>query len=80
MYYFIFLSKHFYYVIFSETYWSKLPDDCLKNVVDLFKKESAKLIYRIAFEDINWDIPRRLQTFVQILHMVYKVPLLHIIS
>ncbi|XP_058626281.1 uncharacterized protein LOC131537051 isoform X2 [Onychostoma macrolepis] len=56
-----------------ETYWSKLPDDRLQNLVDLFQKVSAMLIDRIASEDINWDIPKRLQNLVQILHMVYKV-------
>ncbi|XP_051735246.1 E3 ISG15--protein ligase HERC5-like isoform X2 [Ctenopharyngodon idella] len=55
-----------------EMYWSKLPDDYLKNLVDLFKKESAILIDLIAFGFINWNIPRRLQKLVQILHMVYK--------
>uniref|UniRef100_A0A671SJQ4 Probable E3 ubiquitin-protein ligase HERC4 n=1 Tax=Sinocyclocheilus anshuiensis TaxID=1608454 RepID=A0A671SJQ4_9TELE len=53
-----------------ETYWSRLPEDWLKNVVDLLKKESAMLIEKIAFQGINWDIPRRLKKFVQILHMV----------
>ncbi|XP_026063010.1 probable E3 ubiquitin-protein ligase HERC4 isoform X1 [Carassius auratus] len=56
-----------------ETYWSRLPEDWLKNVVDLFNKESAMLIEKIAFEGINWDMPGCLEKIVQILHMVYKV-------
>ncbi|XP_073698658.1 E3 ISG15--protein ligase HERC5-like [Garra rufa] len=56
-----------------EMYCSKLPDDSLKNVVNLFQNESAMLLDKIAFGGIDWEIPRRLQKFVQILHMIYKV-------
>ncbi|XP_048052220.1 probable E3 ubiquitin-protein ligase HERC4 isoform X2 [Megalobrama amblycephala] len=56
-----------------ETYWSKLPDDWLKNLVDLFQKESAMLIGRIAVEKLNWDIATHLPKCVRILQMVYQV-------
>ncbi|XP_051983066.1 probable E3 ubiquitin-protein ligase HERC3 [Xyrauchen texanus] len=54
-----------------ENYWSKLPDDCLKGLVVLFRKESAKLIYRICHGKMN--ILKRLQKCVQVLQMLYKV-------
>ncbi|ROL46519.1 E3 ISG15--protein ligase HERC5 [Anabarilius grahami] len=56
-----------------ETYWSKLPDDWLKNLVDLFQKVSAMLIGRIAVEKLNLDIATHLPKCVRILQMVYKV-------
>ncbi|XP_016124858.1 probable E3 ubiquitin-protein ligase HERC3, partial [Sinocyclocheilus grahami] len=56
-----------------EMNWSKLPDDCLKGLVKLFKKASANLIGRMAADTMNWDIMTRLPKFVQILQMVYQV-------
>nr|UVH33433.1 HERC7 [Carassius auratus] len=56
-----------------ETYWSKLPDDWLKNLVDLFQKESAMLIGRIAVDKLNWEIATHLPKCVRILQMVYQV-------
>ncbi|KAI7810832.1 putative E3 ubiquitin-protein ligase HERC4 [Triplophysa rosa] len=56
-----------------ETYWSKLPDDCLKGLVKLFRKETSKSIGRIAVDDINWNAPIRLEQLAQVLQMVYKV-------
>ncbi|XP_067297061.1 E3 ISG15--protein ligase HERC5 [Pseudorasbora parva] len=56
-----------------ETYWSKLPDDWLKNLVDLFQKESAMLIGRIVVDKLDWDIATHLPKCVQILQMVYQV-------
>ncbi|KAA0721994.1 putative E3 ubiquitin-protein ligase HERC4 [Triplophysa tibetana] len=56
-----------------ETYWSKLPDDCFKDLVKLFRTESAKLTGSIACDKINRDSPRRLQKFMQVLQMIYKV-------
>ncbi|XP_051738887.1 probable E3 ubiquitin-protein ligase HERC4 [Ctenopharyngodon idella] len=56
-----------------ETYWSKLPDDWLKNLVDLFQKVSAMLIGRIAVENLNRDIAKHLQKCVGILQIVYQV-------
>ncbi|XP_050971383.1 E3 ISG15--protein ligase HERC5-like [Labeo rohita] len=55
-----------------ETYCSKLPDDRLKSLVDLFQKESAMLLDHIAYGGIKWDKPKRLHKFVQILHRIYK--------
>nr|XP_055062420.1 probable E3 ubiquitin-protein ligase HERC4 [Misgurnus anguillicaudatus] len=55
-----------------ENYWSKLPGDCLKNLVKLFRKESVKLIGRIGIDKINWDVPSHLEKLVKILQMVYK--------
>ncbi|XP_056109501.1 probable E3 ubiquitin-protein ligase HERC4 [Rhinichthys klamathensis goyatoka] len=56
-----------------EMYWSKLPDDMLKNLVDLFQKESAMLIGRIAVGKLDSDKEKHLLKFVQILQMVYQV-------
>ncbi|CAM4475078.1 unnamed protein product [Leuciscus chuanchicus] len=56
-----------------EMYWSTLPDDMLKNLVDLFQKESAMLIVRIAVVKLNSDIKKHLLKFVRILQMVYQV-------
>ncbi|XP_048052221.1 probable E3 ubiquitin-protein ligase HERC4 isoform X3 [Megalobrama amblycephala] len=56
-----------------ETYWSKLPDDWLKNLVDLFKKVSAMLIGRIAVEKLNRNTQTHLPKCVRILQMVYQV-------
>ncbi|XP_067261511.1 probable E3 ubiquitin-protein ligase HERC4 isoform X1 [Chanodichthys erythropterus] len=56
-----------------ETYWSKLPYDWLKNLVDIFQKESAVLIGRIAVEKLNWDISTHLPKCVRILQIVYQV-------
>lgn len=59
--------------MFIENYWSKLPEDCVKGMVKLFRKETSKSIGRIAVDEINWKTPERLQQFAQILQMVYKV-------
>ncbi|XP_051560298.1 probable E3 ubiquitin-protein ligase HERC4 [Myxocyprinus asiaticus] len=56
-----------------EMYWSRLPDDCLQGMVKLFRKASAKLIGRIAVDNINYDMPTRVQKCVQVLQMLYKV-------
>ncbi|XP_056109544.1 E3 ISG15--protein ligase HERC5 isoform X2 [Rhinichthys klamathensis goyatoka] len=56
-----------------EMYWSKLPDDLLKNLVGLFQKESAMLIGRIAVVKLDSDKEKHLLKFVQILQMVYQV-------
>ncbi|KAG1956307.1 E3 ISG15--protein ligase HERC5-like isoform X2 [Pimephales promelas] len=56
-----------------EMYWSKLPDNLLKNLVDLFQKESAMLIGRIAVVKLDSNIEKHLKKFVRILHMVYQV-------
>ncbi|XDV15625.1 hypothetical protein PO909_015671 [Leuciscus waleckii] len=56
-----------------EMYWSKLPDDMLKNLVDLFQKESAMLIVRISVVKLNSDIKKHLLKYVRILQMVYQV-------
>ncbi|CAM4475163.1 unnamed protein product [Leuciscus chuanchicus] len=56
-----------------EMYWSTLPDDMLKNLVDLFQKESAMLIGRISVVQMDWDIATHLPKYVQILQMVYQV-------
>lgn len=61
-------------------YWSKLPDDMLKNLVDLFQKESAMLIGRISVVKMDLDIATHLPKYVRILQMVYQVPLLNIRS
>lgn len=68
------LSKYFY-VIFSEKYWSKLPDDRLKSLVKIFRKASAELIGQISRGKINQDI--HLEKFLKILQMIYKVPFLN---
>ncbi|KAK7161310.1 hypothetical protein R3I94_004095 [Phoxinus phoxinus] len=56
-----------------EMYWSKLPDEWLKNVVYLFRKESAMLIGKIAVDKLDSDIATHLTKFVRILEMVYQV-------
>ncbi|XP_051982239.1 probable E3 ubiquitin-protein ligase HERC4 [Xyrauchen texanus] len=56
-----------------ENYWSRLPYDCLKGLVKLFRKASAKLIGRIAVDNMNCDIPTRLKKCVEVLQMLYKV-------
>ncbi|XP_056619337.1 probable E3 ubiquitin-protein ligase HERC4 [Triplophysa dalaica] len=56
-----------------ETYWSKLPDDCLKGLVKLFCKETSKSIGRIAVDGINLNAPKRLEQLAQVLQMFYKV-------
>jgi len=61
------------HVVFSEMYWSKLPDNLLKNLVDLFQKESAMLIGRIAVVKLDSNIEKHLKKFVRILQMVYQV-------
>jgi len=66
------------HVVFSEMYWSKLPDGLLKNLVDLCQKEAAMLIDRIAVVKFNSDIEKLLLKFVQILQRVYQVLLLNI--
>ncbi|XP_067298728.1 E3 ISG15--protein ligase HERC5.4 [Pseudorasbora parva] len=56
-----------------EVYWSKLPSDWLRGLVTLFHKESAKLIGQISCGETGYDLTRRLQNFLQILQMLYKV-------
>ncbi|KAA0721995.1 putative E3 ubiquitin-protein ligase HERC4 [Triplophysa tibetana] len=56
-----------------ETYWSKLPDDCLKGLVKLFRKETSKSIGRIAVDGINLNASKRLEQLAQVLQMFYKV-------
>ncbi|XP_056619314.1 probable E3 ubiquitin-protein ligase HERC3 [Triplophysa dalaica] len=56
-----------------ETYWSKLPYDCLKGLVKLFRKETSKSIGRIAVDGINLNARKRLEQLAQVLQMVYKV-------
>ncbi|XP_039543003.1 probable E3 ubiquitin-protein ligase HERC4 isoform X2 [Pimephales promelas] len=56
-----------------EMYWSKLPDDLLKILVDLFQKEAAMLIGRIAVGKLDSYIEKLLLKFVRILQMVYQV-------
>jgi len=74
----LFVILCYMHVVFSEMYWSKLPDGLLKNLVDLFKKEAAMLIDRIAVVKFNSDIEKLLLKFVQILQRVYQVLLLNI--
>ncbi|XP_051993155.1 probable E3 ubiquitin-protein ligase HERC3 [Xyrauchen texanus] len=54
-----------------ENYWSRLPDDYLKWLVELFRKESAKLIDKICLGETN--IMKGLQKCLQVLQMLYKV-------
>ncbi|XP_051730357.1 probable E3 ubiquitin-protein ligase HERC4 isoform X2 [Ctenopharyngodon idella] len=56
-----------------EMYWSKLPDDWLKGLVKLFRKESAELIGQISCGKTGHDLTRCLQNFLQILQMLYEV-------
>ncbi len=69
----LYLSKYFY-VIFSEKYWSKLPDDWLKSLVQLFRKASAELIGQISCGEMGYDLTRCLKKFLKILQMIYQVP------
>uniref|UniRef100_A0A672KSH3 Probable E3 ubiquitin-protein ligase HERC4 n=1 Tax=Sinocyclocheilus grahami TaxID=75366 RepID=A0A672KSH3_SINGR len=55
-----------------EKYWSKLPDDWLKNLVKLFRKASAELIGQISCGKMNQDI-QHLEKFLKILQMIYQV-------
>ncbi|CAM4476109.1 unnamed protein product [Leuciscus chuanchicus] len=55
------------------TYWSKLPNDWLKGLVKLFQKECAELIGQISRGETEHDFTRRLQNFLQVLQMLYKV-------
>ncbi|KAK7161330.1 hypothetical protein R3I94_004113 [Phoxinus phoxinus] len=55
------------------TYWSKLPNDWLRDLVKLFQKECAELIGQISRGETDLDFIRRLQNFLQILQMLYKV-------
>ncbi|XP_056109531.1 probable E3 ubiquitin-protein ligase HERC3 [Rhinichthys klamathensis goyatoka] len=54
-------------------YWSKLPNDWLKDLVKLFQKECAELIGQISCDETEHDFTRRLQNFLQVLQMLYKV-------
>ncbi|XP_056109533.1 probable E3 ubiquitin-protein ligase HERC3 [Rhinichthys klamathensis goyatoka] len=54
-------------------YWSKLPNDWLKDLVKLFQKECAELIGQISCGKNDHDFTRRLQTFLEILQMLNKV-------
>ncbi|XP_057187765.1 probable E3 ubiquitin-protein ligase HERC4 [Triplophysa rosa] len=54
-------------------YWSKLPEDCLKDLVKLFRNASAELIGDISFSEINRDEPKCLRKFLKVLQLVYKV-------
>nr|XP_017211386.1 probable E3 ubiquitin-protein ligase HERC4 [Danio rerio] len=56
-----------------EIYWSKLPDDWLKNLVKLFKKASAKFFGRIIVENVNNVAKTHMLKFVEILQRVYQV-------
>ncbi|XP_026059411.1 probable E3 ubiquitin-protein ligase HERC3 [Carassius auratus] len=56
-----------------EKYWSKLPDDWLKGLVDLFHKASAELIGQISSGEMGYDITRRLKKFLNVLQMIYQV-------
>ncbi len=72
----LYLSKYFS-VIFSEKYWSKLPDDWLKGLVKLFRKASAELIGQISCGKMGHDLSRYLKRFLKILQMIYQVPFLN---
>jgi len=76
----LFVILCYMHVVFSEMYWSKLPDDLLKILVDLFQKEAAMLIDRIAVGKLDSYIEKLLLKFVRILQMVYQVLLLNIRS
>ncbi|KAA0721992.1 putative E3 ubiquitin-protein ligase HERC3 [Triplophysa tibetana] len=54
-------------------YWSKLPEDCLKDVVKLFRNTSAELIGNISFNEINRDEPKCLRKYLKVLQLVYEV-------
>ncbi|XP_026059291.1 probable E3 ubiquitin-protein ligase HERC4 [Carassius auratus] len=56
-----------------EKYWSKLPDDWLKGLVELFHKASAELIGQISSGEMGYDITRRLKKFLNVLQMIYQV-------
>ncbi|XP_057187900.1 probable E3 ubiquitin-protein ligase HERC4 [Triplophysa rosa] len=56
-----------------ENYWSKLPEDCLKDLVELFRNASAELIDKICCDKINRNEPKQLRSFLQVLQMIYKV-------
>ncbi|XP_077102297.1 putative E3 ubiquitin-protein ligase HERC4 isoform X2 [Siphateles boraxobius] len=54
-------------------YWSKLPNDWLKDLVKLFQKECAELIGQISCGETEHDFTRRLQNLLQVLQMLNKV-------
>lgn len=66
-----YLQNLLFSFIFSEMFWSRLPDDWLKGLVKLFHNESAHLIDQICVSDADL---KHLQNFLQILQMAYKVP------
>ncbi|XP_039544583.1 E3 ISG15--protein ligase HERC5.4 isoform X2 [Pimephales promelas] len=57
------------YDIFSVMYWSKLPNGWLKDLVKLFRKESAELIGQISCGETEHDFTRRLQNSLQVLQI-----------
>uniref|UniRef100_A0A673FNZ0 Probable E3 ubiquitin-protein ligase HERC4 n=1 Tax=Sinocyclocheilus rhinocerous TaxID=307959 RepID=A0A673FNZ0_9TELE len=62
-----------------EKYWSRLPDDCLKSLVKLFRKASAEMIGQVSRGEMNQDI-QHLENFMQILQMIYQVIIVGIIQ
>uniref|UniRef100_A0A671SLF5 HECT domain-containing protein n=1 Tax=Sinocyclocheilus anshuiensis TaxID=1608454 RepID=A0A671SLF5_9TELE len=62
-----------------EKYWSRLPDDCLKSLVKLFRKASAEMIGQISRGEMNQDT-QHLENFMQILQMIYQVIIVGIIQ
>ncbi|XP_057187896.1 probable E3 ubiquitin-protein ligase HERC3 isoform X4 [Triplophysa rosa] len=56
-----------------ENYWSKLPEDCLKDLVKLFRNTSAVLIGEISSGEMICDERIHLKKLMQVLQMIYKV-------
>ncbi|XP_077102295.1 E3 ISG15--protein ligase HERC5.4 isoform X2 [Siphateles boraxobius] len=54
-------------------YWSKLPNDWLKDLVKLFQKECGELIGQISCSETDHDFTGRLKNFLEILKMLNKV-------
>ena len=59
--------------MFSENYWSELPDDFFKPLVELFRKLSAYFMSKMAFDRRIKIYFRFLKKCVQVLQMLYKV-------
>ncbi|XP_072534565.1 E3 ISG15--protein ligase HERC5-like [Salminus brasiliensis] len=55
-----------------ETYWSELPGDVLKALVELFRKPSADILYQKAFNPQENSLDEDLLKFVKVLQLVYK--------
>ncbi|XP_066534384.1 E3 ubiquitin-protein ligase HERC2-like [Hoplias malabaricus] len=55
-----------------ENYWSELPDDFLKPLVDLFRKPSAYFIYQTAYEIQGKSYAKFLKKSVPVLQMLYQ--------